>query len=52
MIDAYDKQRDDELDFPDDVRAEPDTGEVKETAYRCLVDESAGERERRYGDGR
>lgn len=48
-MDAYDKQRDDDLDFPDDPRAEPDIEEVKEAAYKCLV-ESAGERERRYGD--
>lgn len=51
LRDPYDKARDDSLDFPDDPRSEPDLEEVKERAYACSVDESAGERERRYGDG-
>lgn len=50
MRDDYDRQRDLELDFPDDG-GEPTLEEVKEKAYYCTVDESAGERERRYGDG-
>lgn len=38
----YDWQRDLALDFPDEY-GEPDTGEVKDTAYRCMVGGSAGE---------
>lgn len=36
--------------YEDDPRDEPTSDEVKDAAYRCTVDESAGERERRYGD--
>lgn len=35
----------------DDEGGEPTTSEVKDTSYACYVDESGGERERRYGDG-
>lgn len=48
-MDYYDTQRDDSLDFADDLRGEPDTGEVKDDAYRCDVDESAGMSDRLSG---
>lgn len=48
--DVYDWKRDDGLDFPpDDASGEPDTGEVKDDAYRCDVDESAGMSDRLSG---
>lgn len=52
-LDPYDTLRDAVSDarYEDDPQAEPTTDEVKEAAYRCIVEESAGERERRYGDG-
>ena len=43
----YDWARDDGLDFPDE--GEPTTDEVKEAAYRCQIDESAGLADRRFG---
>lgn len=44
--DAYDKRRDEELDFPDDPREEPTLEEVKANAtFVCVVDESAGLRD-------
>lgn len=33
----YDWQRDEGLDFGDDPQAEPETGEVKDEAYRAYV---------------
>lgn len=32
-VEPYDWQRDLGLDFPDDPRSEPDTGEVKDALY-------------------
>ena len=49
FTEPYDWARDDGLDFPDDPRSEPDLAEVKETAYRCSVDESAGIADLRSG---
>ena len=51
-MDDYDRIRDarSEARYDDDPRAEPELGEIKESFYRCQVDESAGERERRYDD--
>lgn len=46
--DAYDKQRDDRIDFPENPQAEPTLEETvyasrsMEQPFECIVDESAG----------
>ena len=51
QTDLYDSVQDarSEARYTDDPQAEPTTGEVKDAAYICQVDESAGLRDRISG---